>query len=52
MNANDKPTMPPGPADAAADRFARERLALIEKRTNSGVLRLIAEAWAQVSKGE
>ncbi len=58
MNHHEQPTMPPGPADEACDAFAArvERLERLRpQRTASGVLRLVAEAWAHVTspaKGE
>ncbi len=47
--------MPPGPADHQCDAFAArvERLERLRpQRTASGVLRLVAEAWATVAPKE
>jgi hypothetical protein len=41
----DRPTQPPASADARADEFVA-RLKRLEKRTNSGMIRVLAEAWA------
>jgi len=48
MSASEKPTMPPSGADEAASRFAA-KLAELERtrrRTESGLLRALATAWA------
>lgn len=49
MSTTDRPTTPPTAADRDADAFA-ERLAVLERgerRTTSGLIRALAEAWAE-----
>lgn len=51
MTPRDTPTQPPSAADREADAFA-ERLKAAPPRRDSGLIRALAEAWAESEKAK